>query len=110
MNKVTEAGKTRRIQKLVHPSSDSGHVKMTSGEQRRKRRCALNHGKVSQDVEESGSLFIPAGMSALLNGACLLLTLLTLFFYFYFFNINLFNWRLITLQYCSGFAVPRRQS
>ena len=24
---------------------------------------------------------------------------------FYFFNINLFNWRLITLQYCSGFAI-----
>ena len=25
-------------------------------------------------------------------------------FYFYFFLIYLFNWRLITLQYCSGFC------
>ena len=28
-----------------------------------------------------------------------------LHFYFYFLNINLFNWRLITLQYCGGFAI-----
>ena len=25
--------------------------------------------------------------------------------FIYFFNINLFNWRLITLQYCIGFAI-----
>ena len=33
--------------------------------------------------------------------------------YFYlkcFFNINLFNWRLITLQYCVGFAIHRHES
>ena len=26
------------------------------------------------------------------------------------FNINLFNWRLITLQYCVGFAIYRHES
>ena len=67
MNKVTETGKTRRIWKPVHPSSDFGYVRMTSGEQSWKRRCVLNHGKVSQEVEESWSLFILAGVSALLN-------------------------------------------
>ena len=29
---------------------------------------------------------------------------------FYFFNINLFNWRLITLQYCIGFAIHQHDS
>lgn len=80
MNKVTETGKTRRIWKPVHPSSDFGYVRMTSGEQSWKRRCVLNHGKVSQEVEESWSLFILAGVSALLNGAPLLSTLLTLIY------------------------------
>ena len=28
-----------------------------------------------------------------------------LYIYIYFFNINLFNWRLVTSQYCSGFAI-----
>ena len=28
----------------------------------------------------------------------------------YFFNINLFNWRLITLQYCIGFAIHQHES
>ena len=27
-----------------------------------------------------------------------------------FFNINLFNWRLITLQYCIGFAIHQHES
>ena len=27
------------------------------------------------------------------------------FYLFIYFNINLFNWRLITLLYCSGFAI-----
>ena len=80
MNTVTEAGKTRRIWKPVHPSSDSGSVRMTSGEQSWKRRSVLNHGKVSQEVEESGSLFILAGTSALLNGSSPLSTLLTLIY------------------------------
>lgn len=79
MNKVTEAGKTRRIWKPGHPSSDSGYVRMTSGEQSWKR-CVLNHGKVSQEGEESGSLSILAGVSALLNGAPLLSSLLTLIY------------------------------
>ena len=29
---------------------------------------------------------------------------------FSFFNINLFNWRLITLQYCIGFAIHQHES
>ena len=29
---------------------------------------------------------------------------------FLFFNINLFNWRLITLQYCIGFAIHQHES
>ena len=29
---------------------------------------------------------------------------------YYFFNINLFNWRLITLQYCIGFAMHQHES
>ena len=29
---------------------------------------------------------------------------------FFFFNINLFNWRLITLQYCIGFAIHQHES
>ena len=29
---------------------------------------------------------------------------------FYFFNINLFNWRLITLQYCIGSATHQHES
>ena len=29
---------------------------------------------------------------------------------FFFFNINLFNWRLITLQYCIGFAMYQHES
>ena len=33
-----------------------------------------------------------------------------LFFYLYFFNINVFNWRLITLQYCGGFAIHQHES
>ena len=28
----------------------------------------------------------------------------------FFFNINLFNWRLITLQYCIGFAIHGHES
>ena len=28
----------------------------------------------------------------------------------FFFNINLFNWRLITLQYCIGFAIHQHES
>ena len=33
------------------------------------------------------------------------------FFYLYlFFNINLFNWKLITLQYCIGFAIHHHES
>ena len=31
-------------------------------------------------------------------------------FLFLFFNINLFNWRLITLQYCIGFAIHQHES
>ena len=33
-------------------------------------------------------------------------------FFFFFFNINLFyfNWRLITLQYCIGFAIHQHES
>ena len=30
--------------------------------------------------------------------------------FIYFFNINLFNWRLITLQYCIGFAIHQHES
>ena len=30
--------------------------------------------------------------------------------FFLFFNINLFNWRLITLQYCIGFAIHQHES
>ena len=37
-----------------------------------------------------------------------------LFFYlqvvYLFFNINLFNWRLVTLQYCIGFAIRQHES
>ena len=29
---------------------------------------------------------------------------------FFFFNLNLFNWRLITLQYCIGFAIHQHES
>ena len=29
---------------------------------------------------------------------------------FLFFNINLFNWKLITLQYCIGFAIHQHES
>ena len=29
---------------------------------------------------------------------------------FPFFNLNLFNWRLITLQYCIGFAIHQHES
>ena len=28
----------------------------------------------------------------------------------FFFNLNLFNWRLITLQYCIGFAIHQHES
>ena len=28
----------------------------------------------------------------------------------FLFNINLFNWRLITLQYCIGFAIHQHES
>ena len=31
-------------------------------------------------------------------------------FYLYFFNLNLFNWKLITLQYCIGFAIHQHKS
>ena len=31
-------------------------------------------------------------------------------FSFFFFNINLFNWRLITLQYCIGLAIHQHES
>ena len=31
-------------------------------------------------------------------------------FFFLIFNINLFNWRLITLQYCIGFAIHQHES
>ena len=30
--------------------------------------------------------------------------------FFFFFNINLFNWKLITLQYCIGFAIHQHES
>ena len=30
--------------------------------------------------------------------------------YYYFFNLNLFNWRLITLQYCIGSATHQLES
>ena len=30
--------------------------------------------------------------------------------FLFFFNINLFNWRLITLQYCTGFAIHQHES
>ena len=30
--------------------------------------------------------------------------------FFFFFNLNLFNWRLITLQYCTGFAIHQHES
>ena len=29
---------------------------------------------------------------------------------FIFFNINVFNWRLITLEYCIGFAIHQHES
>ena len=29
---------------------------------------------------------------------------------FFFFNLNLFNWRLITLQYCTDFAIHQHES
>ena len=32
------------------------------------------------------------------------------FSWFFFFNIHLFNWKLITLQYCSGFAIYWHES
>ena len=32
------------------------------------------------------------------------------YFIYLFFNINLFNWRLITLQYCIGFAIYQQES
>jgi len=34
----------------------------------------------------------------------------TVGYLFFFFNINLFNWRLITLQYCFGFAIHQHES
>ena len=35
---------------------------------------------------------------------------MSLLFIYLFFNINLFNWRLITLQYCIGFAIHQPES
>ena len=37
-------------------------------------------------------------------------TLYFLIYFFNFFNLNLFNWRLITLQYCIGFAIYQHES
>ena len=36
--------------------------------------------------------------------------ILSCFSFCFFFNINLFNWRLITLQYCIGFAMHWHES
>ena len=32
------------------------------------------------------------------------------FLFFYYIFLNLFNWRLITLQYCIGFAIHQHES
>ena len=76
--------------------------------------CVCVHVHVRGEASRKGEVEVGLGKlfecswRFVAEGGCLatrhLVSWLFFFLIFFFFNLNLFNWRLITLQYCIGFA------